>query len=145
MAEGGHMFFRSALLTPLPKARTDHASAWKDGYYETYRLTAEVPAVRVHSRFRSPGGRWFAVDTYNVSVAHFQESMALVASGRDGRAWTFKRPGLAWYCLLPSTVVNVGIAAKQGYHEGGGLQFEFVNGPHAQLLDQASGRKQLRL
>jgi len=139
------MFFRTSLLAPLSTKRTGYVRAWKDGYHETYRLTETLPAVRVHSRFRPPGGKWFAVDTYNISVAHFQDSMALIASGRPGRAWTFERPGLAWYWLLPGTVVNVGIAAEQGYHHGGGLQFEWVDGPHALLMDQASDRKQVRL
>ena len=140
------MYFRChELLIPLTNHKTSQKNAWKDGYYETYRLNVELPAVRLHSRWKSSGGKWFAVDTYNLSVPNFQKSMALIASGRPGRAWTFKRPGLAWYCLLKGTVVNVGIAAQQGYHEGGGLQFEFVRGPLAQILDQASDRKQVRL
>ena len=139
------MFFRTPLLTPLPKGRTHHVDAWKDEYYETYRLTAELPAVRVHGRSRPPGGAWFAVDTYDMSADHFQQSMALIASGRPGRSWTFKHPGLAWYCFAPGTVVNVGVTAKQGAHEGGGLQFEWVSGQHAYLLAQESDRKQVRL
>ncbi len=139
------MFFRGAPFTPLRRERTCQGDAWKDGYYETYRLMAELPAVRVHSRFRPPGGKWFAVDTYKISVADFQELMALIAKGRPDRASTFKRPGIAWYCFQPHTVVNVGIAAEQGYHEGGGLQFEYVSGPWVQLLDQASDRKRVRL
>jgi hypothetical protein len=139
------MFFRTALLTSLAQRRTSQPSAWKDGYYETYRLTAELPAVRVHGRSKAPGGRWFAVDTYNVSVAEFQEAMALIASDRPGRAWKFKNPDIAWYCLRPGTVVNVGLVAEQGYHKGGGVQFEFVDGEDAYLLGQASERRQVRL
>jgi hypothetical protein len=139
------MYFRTSLLVPLPRGHTDHDGAWKDGYYETYRLMAELPAVRMHSRYVSPGGKWFAVDTYNVSIEGFQESMALIARNRPNRAWTFQRPGVAWYCLLPGTVVNVGVAAEQGYHAGGGLQVEYVSGPWAQLIEQASDPKRIRL
>ena len=137
------MLFRTSLLSLLAKGHTSQPNAWKDGYYDSYRLMFELPAVRVHSRFRSPAGRWFAVDTYDVSLTTFQHSMALVTS--NGQPWFFKRPDLAWYLLLPGTVVNVGLAAEQGFHEGGGLQFEFVSGRHAQLLDQAADRKRVRL
>ena len=58
------MFFRTPLLTPLPKGRTHHVDAWKDEYYETYRLTAELPAVPVAGshpshRARQEGARIF--------------------------------------------------------------------------------------
>lgn len=120
-------------------------NAWKDGYYETYRLVVELPAVRLHKEGGAPGGGFFAVDTYNMSVKTYQNAMATIAKGRQGHSWQFTRPGLAWFCLLPGTTVNVGIVARQGAHEGGGLQFEHRGGPDAQLLDDSSDRKVVRL
>ena len=37
------MFFRSELLTLLKTKQTSHLAAWKDAYYETYRLNIELP------------------------------------------------------------------------------------------------------
>ena len=137
-----HMFFRSSVLTEILKLPTSQSGAWKVGFYETYRLNFELPAVRLHSRFRHCGGRWFAVDLYNFSVTDFHDLMALVTA--RGNPWFFKRPDLDWYVLPPGMLVNVGIAKDQGFHEGGGLQFEFVGGPLAQLLQHSHNPKRVR-
>ena len=140
------MFFKSPLLTSITKtAHTSHIGAWKDSYYETYRLNFELPAVRLHSHYRGCGGKWFAVDTYNMSLRDFHNSMALLTAHARPQPWFFKRPDLDWYILAPATVLNVGIAAEQGFHDGGGLQFEYVRGHHAQLLEHAKNPKRVTL
>jgi hypothetical protein len=136
------MFFNSSLLTPLAKHPTDHLTAWRDEYYETYRLNFEIPAVRLHPRNR-PGGRWFAVDTHDIGVRQYQGLMAIV--DKHGDPTFFRGPVLDWCLLLPRTIVNVGVAAEQGFHEGGGLQFEFRQGEPAQVLDKDLARKRVRM
>jgi hypothetical protein len=137
------MYIQDPNFMPLPRKNTTHRVAWKNGKYETYRLKVEVPAVRIHSRFNASGGRWFAVDTYNVPLADYQDSIAAVRS--DGAAWTFKRPHIDTYLLLPGTIINVGIAEKQGYHAGGGWQVEFVEGPLAMQIDKTVSSKRVKL
>ncbi len=137
------MFFISSLMTPIAQGLTKEKDAWEDGYYETSRLNYELPAVRLHGRHRACGGSWYAVDQYDTSVRNFQNLMALVT--QKGRPWVFSHPSLDRYILLPGTAINVGMTKEQGFHDGGGLQFEYVTGPSPQLLDHASSPKRVRL
>ena len=139
------MLFHSTLFTPMPQAKSEPKTAWHDGYWETHRLNYDLPAVRIHSRFRDCGGRWFAVDLYNVSAAEYQRLMALVARVRGGacRPVTLRHPHVDYYILPAGTIVNVGVAAKQGYHPGGGLQFQIVTG-RAVFLEEEKDPKRVQ-
>ena len=137
------MYRGNNLLTSLHSNReTSQPNAWLEGY-RTFRLNFVIPAIRIHSKFRTCGGRWFAVDTYNISLKHFQDEMAMVNS--HGKSWTFKQPEVDWYLLKENSIFNVGLAKNQGSHAGGGLQFEFRSGPWPVFMEKASGREFIRL
>jgi hypothetical protein len=109
-------------------------------FYQVSKIS--LPAARLHSTSRRCSGSWFAVDLYDVAIADYHNLMALV--NQKGKPWFFKRPDLDRYILLPGSIVNVGIAKQQGFHEGGGLQFEFVSGSAPYLLEHVKSPKQVR-
>ena len=120
------MFFKSLLLIPCAKKETAQPTAWRNGYYKTYRLIYALPSVRIHSRFRSPEGNWYVVDTYNIPVRKYLDLSAMIT--KDGKAKFFKRPDLEWYMLPPDTIFNIGVSSSQGDFLVGGLQFEYIEG-----------------
>ena len=128
------MLILSALMAYRgKKAKTSHFNAWKDDHYETYRINQPIPAARLHLVSGKAMGRWFAVDTYHVSIKSYHDKLALV--DKTGKATTFSSPALDIYLLIPGTIVNVGLARSQGAHAGGGWQFEFVDGPAPLLIE----------
>ncbi len=127
------MHLSSALLTPLKKASTSQSTAWKDGIYLTYRLNFAISGVRLHELGRSHFGHWFAVDPNNWTVKTYQDRLALV--NKQCNAIRLKKPELDYFLLYPNSIFNIGIAAKQGFHKGGGWQFEFVTGPKPKVLE----------
>jgi hypothetical protein len=136
------MFISSPLATPRKQFTTNHLDAWEDGYYESYVLNQDLPAIRLHPRHRS-GGSWFAVDTYDITTRNYQDQLAML--GKRGSPRVFKRPVVEW-CVLPKeTTVNVGVAAEQGFHKGGGFQFERKDGPEVQVLEKTIGPSRVRL
>jgi hypothetical protein len=98
--------------------KTSQPDAWRDNYYETYRIHVELPAVRVHPRGAPSFGRWFAVDTYNMPLAAYRKQMALIHPAEVAESFILRRGG----------VFNVGKASAKGKLPGGGLQFEYVEG-----------------
>lgn len=138
------MFINSSLATHHKnKAKTEHTSAWKNGYYETYRLNETIPAARLHMSSRKCGGAWFALDAYDVSIEAFHSRLALV--DKSGKAATLKNPSLDRYLLAPGTIVNVGLAKSQGQHHGGGWQVEYVSGPAPVLLEHLNNPKHVTM
>jgi hypothetical protein len=127
------MHLSSTLLTPLKKASTSQSTAWKDGIYLTYRLNFAITGVRLHALGRSHFGRWFAVDPQNWTALNYQHRLALV--NKQGKPILLKKYELDYFILYPTSIFNVGIAAKQGFHTGGAWQFEFVKGPQP-ILDE---------
>ena len=121
------MFIQSALVTYRnQKVKTSQPLAWKNNKYETYRINFPIPAARLHESGTKNSGHWFAVDSYDVSIESYHDKLALVDIA--GKATKFKNPSLEIYLLSPGTIVNVGLAKSQGFHSGGGWQFEFVEG-----------------
>lgn len=138
------MFINSRLMTPLSQRETKglNPPAWEDNYYETYRLNYELPVVRLQ-RPRQYGGSWFSVDLYDVSIADYYSLMALI--NKKGKPCIIKHPNLDRYILRPHSIVNVGIAKEQGYHKGGGFQFELVSHfPKPYLLEHTKSPKRVR-
>ena len=127
------------LLARIAQVDTLLKKAWLYGRYETYRLNFELPAVRLH-RFtgdrhapRIPGqpkshGCWFAVDEYHALITDFTRRLAVPRRTLKLKDATHAEQDI--YLLLPSSIVNVGIAAPWYHWEnwGGGLQFELMKG-----------------
>jgi hypothetical protein len=134
------MLIQSTLLAHrIQKAKTSQSAAWKNNYYETYRINLTIPAARLHQGSGKCWGLWFAVDTYHVSLESYHDKLALVDN--KGKATRMKNPALDRFLLAPGTIVNVGLAKSQGCHSGGGFQFEFVSGPGPVLLEHVSNPK----
>jgi hypothetical protein len=111
----------------LPNEKTTQKKAWKDGYFETYRINVALHAVQVHPK--EPNirmGHWFGVDTYNYTVDKYTKSMALINATQTADS----------YVLRPGGVYNVGIAARQGTRPGDGWQFEYIDGSPAPVHDE---------
>jgi hypothetical protein len=124
------------------RAKTDQVNAWKNGYYETYRVNETVGAVRLHLSSRKCGGSWFAVAVYDTTVEAYHNKFALV--DKTGKATILKNFALDRYLLAPGTIVNVGLARSQGYHHGGGYQVEFVSGPSPVLMEHVVNPKRVQ-
>ena len=138
------MFIQSSVATPRSqKARTGQPTAWKNNYYETYRINFPIPAARLHENAVKGWGHWFAVDTYDLSIAKYHNDLALV--DKKGKATRLKSPVLDLFLLFPGTIVNVGLARSQGYHSGGGWQFEIVDGPSPSLIEQIHKPQRIKL
>jgi hypothetical protein len=138
------MFINSALLAHRSqKAKTSQLNAWKNNYYETYRINATIPAARMHEGTNKLHGRWFAVDTYDISIESYHNKLAMV--NKDGKSVILKNPAVDLFLLAPGTIVNIGLAKSQGFHSGGGWQFEFVEGPAPCLMEQNLKPKRVQL
>jgi hypothetical protein len=138
------MIISSSQLAHLSqRAKTSQQTAWKNDYYETYRINLTISAARLHMSSCRCGGNWFAVDTYHVTIEYFHNKLALV--DKDGHAVRIKNPALDRFLLSPGTIVNVGFAKAQGFYAGGGYQFEFVSGPNPILLEHVSNPKKVLL
>ncbi len=121
------MFINNPAFVKLTTMKTSEPTAWERGYYETYRLTVAIPAVRVHPRntprniVRTNDGQligvWFGVDRYHDRVATYKRKMALINLAEEADS----------YVLQPGGVFNVGTAAPQKLLSGGAWQFEYVS------------------
>ena len=120
----------------LPPQKTSAANAWL-GPYSTVRLTAELPAVRVHvgagggaatRRELAAGaalhGRWFAIGDVIQTYDEYRTSRSLPSHFTQ----------IAWATLLPGAVLNVGRCSPLFGLQGGGEQAEFLEGPPPRLL-----------
>ncbi len=101
--------------------------AWKDNYYETYRIHVTLHAVRLHPQGQPPyphdkPPKWYAVDRYHDRVATYRKVMALLNPAEEADS----------YVLQPGGIFNVGIANSQRVSgevlPGGAWQFEYVGG-----------------
>jgi hypothetical protein len=117
----------SCVLKKSGNSKTSQRDAWADGFFETYEIGVEIPAVRIHSRAHHCGGRWYSVDSDGMWLSQYQDKFAITRS--DGLPCTLKHPEVDYYVMLPGSKFNVGVAAEKGDHSGGGLQFEHVAGP----------------
>lgn len=116
-------------VTPI---ETGSANAWGAHGYQTVRLLADLPALRVHTRSGAAAatrpelaggagtlGRWFAIGDVILTRDDYQAAHALPAGFSHQDDW-----------LLPAgTVLNVGIAGPLFGHPGGALQAERLSGP----------------
>ena len=128
---------RTSLLTRLSQQRTSQQSAWRGGKFETYRLNFAIPAVRLHEKGTPRGGAWYAVDEYNLTVPAYHRRYALLKK--------LERPQLEIFVLAAGTIVNVGMARRQGSFRGGGLQFEILPGsPKPQAVEHISDPNRVR-
>jgi hypothetical protein len=67
--------------------------------------------------------------------------MALI--GKRHKPIKYRHPNLDSYILHPGSIVNIGITKEQGFHKGGGWQFELVSG-FAQFYEREKDPKRVR-
>jgi hypothetical protein len=124
----------------LERRSTSASNAWRASY-TTVRLTADLPAVRVHvgagegaatRRELVAGaglhGKWFAIGDIVQTYDEYRASRALPSHFTQ----------IAWATLLPGTVVNVGCCGPLFGLRGGGEQAEFLEGPPPRLRPTSS-------
>ena len=134
------MFVIAGTMTAIPAVTvaqrpTSASNAWF-GPHTTVRLTADLPAVRVHvgagegaaaRREQVAGaglhGRWFAIGDIVQTYDEYRASRALPAHFTE----------IAWATLLNGTLLNVGRCGPLFRLPGGGEQAEFVEGPAPRL------------
>jgi len=121
------MFLDSTEFKRLPAYETSQRSAWKDGYYETYQINVELPAVRLHAKGKHwNSGCWFAVDRYGHNVIGGGRKADTVESYTEALALKNPAQVADAVILCPGGIFNVGIAAGNFGRPGGAWQFEGV-------------------
>jgi hypothetical protein len=125
------MFIMAGTMTTIPAVTvaqrpTSASNAWL-GPHTTVRLTADLPAVRVHVGGLKGGaalhGRWFAIGDIVQTYGEYRSSRALPGQFTQ----------IAWATLLNGTLLNVGRCGPLFRLPGGGEQAEFLEGPAPQL------------
>jgi hypothetical protein len=130
------MFIIPGTSTVIPAVALPQRKSWAEnawlGPHTTVRLTAEVPAVRVHVGAGEGAatrpelvlgaglhGRWFAIGDIVQTYDEYRASRALPSHFTQ----------IAWATLLPGAVLNVGRCSPLFDLQGGGEQAEFLEGP----------------